>query len=158
MDTLNWRQDLPAQQLQSLLDGETDAPSTRPFTQAWGYFLRLDAGLGYFSWFPNQERMLAYLVLVEMLHAPESLPDRAAYLALTARLREVAQNFLNDGDAQRAQTGFNQVFPDFQLHWLGTFAELQAGSDPFSCELIRAYGREPADDPDFAAFCEHYGL
>src|SRR5687767_236115 len=93
-----WQAPLPLGDLQAQLDeGEEVSTLARP--QDWGYFLRVSPELGYFSWFRTREQMLRYLVQVEILHAPTSLPDRARYDALVQELMAVARQFEQDHDA-----------------------------------------------------------
>lgn len=160
-EAFDWQTQLSLPELQALLDGETGAPETRPQPGDWGYYLNLGPELGYFSWFPDAGRMLGYLVRVEILHAPTSLPERADYDALVDRLRQVALAYAADGDGEAACTAFNACFPDFKLAWLGNFTQLKAGATPFSRALLKAFaalGAGPPDTEAFADFVENYGL
>ncbi|MEZ0374817.1 MAG: hypothetical protein ACAI44_37365 [Candidatus Sericytochromatia bacterium] len=158
-----WQQSLPLEQLQALLDGETSEVRTRPHPGDWGYYLNLGEELGYFSWFVSQAEMLRYLVHVEILHAPTSLEDRAAYEAFVARLQPAAAAFALDGDCDAACEAFNACFPDFRLEWLGSYAHLLTGKEPFSACLLALYAASiypalPADADALASFVENYGL
>lgn len=154
----DWQTPMSLGSLQTQLD-EGSALATRARPGDWGYYLGIGRGLGYFSWFPNRASMLRYLVQVEILHAPTSLPDREHYDALVAELQAIAAAYTEDQDAEAACAAFNRRFPDFRLEWLGSFDALGQEASAFARALISAYGQDPASDPEaFAAYLEDYGL
>lgn len=158
----DWQQVFEIDQLQAQLDGEAQDLQSRAQSGDWGYFLSFK-DLGYFSWFKSPQQMLRYLVQVEILHAPTSLPDREHYQQWLARLQPIASQYLADQDAPRALQAFNQVFPDFELRWIGTFEELLSAAEPFASELRLAFQQSSEPIPEtqlsaFSDFLESYGL
>lgn len=157
----NWQQGLPLSDLQTQLD-EGRGLSTRPYQGAWGYFLRMGPEMAYFSWFASLSAMLRYLVQVEILHAPTSLPDRPSYDDFVVELQAIAAAYEQNEDAQQACAAFNACFPDFALEWLGSYAELLKGETEFAQQLHQLFGASgeiSADNqPAFADFLENHGI
>src|SRR5690606_5417724 len=133
--SIDWQTPLSQAALQALLDGDQEVLQTDPLQAPWGYFLR-SGELGYFSWFASQTQLLQYLLQVEVLHAPQTLPDPASYQAKVAQLLPLLEAYAS-GQQSAALTcdALNPCLPGFELLWLGHFSELLQGSDAFALQL-----------------------
>jgi len=156
---LDWQISLSQAELQALLDGEQEMVQTDPRQAPWGYFLR-SGELGYFSWFSSQAQLLQYLLQVEVLHAPQTLPDQASYQAKVAQLLPALQAYAS-GNQSAALTceALNPCLPGFELLWLGHFSELLQGTEAFALQLRSAYQgqSEPISAEQQANFAEWLG-
>lgn len=167
---MNWEKPFSLPDLQALLDHETDTLEANPLKAPWGYYLETQNGWGYFCWFRSPEARLAYLIQVEMLHAPTEMVDGETYRAAVDSLIPMGQAVAEGRLAgEAACEAFNGHFREFQLRWFGHFEELCQGAEPFAQALRTAFRQQatpeqavenlkPEERSDFIAFLEHYGL
>lgn len=157
-----WQELFTMAELQSQLDGDDEDLHTLPVTGDWGYLLAVTGDYQYFSWFDSPQKMLRYLVQVEILHAPTSVPDQQHYHDLRTQLEAVVQDYQQSQNADALIARLNQIYPDFRLLWLGPLAELVSSETPFALRLrseFQGHG-EPVSESllkPFAAFIEAYG-
>ena len=169
MKTVSWQTPLSSEALSPLLQSET-LPLAEPTSEAWGYYLDIGRGMGYFSWFPDRDHMLRHLAHVEILHLPTLMPERSHYEALVDQLVTLLRVYVNALDAQDAQAGtalveaYRACVPELQLRWVGQSMDLRASNADFAQELQAAFlGAEgfPAHQarPDqWLAFLADYGI
>ena len=169
MNTVSWQTPLSSQELSPLLQSD-DLPLAAPIANAWGYYLEIGQGMGYFSWFPEQTQMLRHLGHVEVLHLPSLLPERADYEALVAQLIPLLKNYVQTCDTaptEAAYTLVNQythVVPALKLAWVGPLSALSTEQSPFAQKVRAAFEAQtgqsaPQTEADlWWSFLAEYGL
>lgn len=169
MKTVSWQTQLSSEALSPLLQSEA-LPLAEPTPEAWGYYLDIGRGMGYFSWFPDRSHMLRHLAHVEILHLPTLMPERAHYEALVDQLVALLTTYVQALDAEDAQAGaalveaYQACVPELNLRWVGNSMGLQTASDAFSLGLQQAFlaaeGKPAveAKPEQWLAFLEGYGI
>ncbi len=157
-----WQEHFTIAELQTQLDGDDEDLHTFPMNGDWGYLLAVTGDYQYFSWFDSPQKMLRYLVQVEILHAPTSVPDQQHYHDLRAQLESVVQDYQQTQNAKELIAKLNQIYPDFKLLWLGSLAELAQKETAFAIQLRNEFqgGTDPVAESkinEFATFIEAYG-
>lgn len=144
MKTVAWQPPLSSEELSPLLQSDA-LPLADPTAEAWGYYLDIGRGMGYFSWFPDRSHMLRHLAHVEILHLPTLMPEREDYEALVDQLVELLKTYVKAFDGQDPQAGASLVkayqacVPDLNLRWLGQSMHLREAEDDFAQTLQGAF-------------------
>lgn len=169
MNTVSWQTPLSSQELSPLLQSD-DLPLAAPTANAWGYYIDIGQGMGYFSWFPEQSHMLRHLGHVEVLHLPSLMPERADYEALVDQLIPILKNYAQTCDAAPTEAAhtlvhqYQHVLPDLKLRWVGPLTALSTEQSPFAQEVRQAFHTQTgetvsqAEEALWWSFLADYGM
>lgn len=172
MKTVSWQTPLSSEALSPLLQSET-LPLAEPTPEAWGYYLEIGRGMGYFSWFPDRNHMLRHLAHVEILHLPTLMPERSHYEALVDQLVALLKTYVQALDRQEGQdahagpalvAAYQACVPDLNLCWVGQSMHLREAQEPFALDLQQAFAKAEgvpvaqANSAQWLAFLADYGI
>jgi hypothetical protein len=169
MKTVSWQTPLSSEALSPLLQSEV-LPLAEPTPEAWGYYLEIGRGMGYFSWFPDRTHMLRHLGHVEVLHLPTLMPEREHYEALVDQLVALLSTYVQALASHDPQAGtalveaYGRAIPDLNLRWVGQSMELREAKDAFAIALQQDFltaegkGVAEASPEQWLTFLAHYGI